>query len=213
MGLDRTIEGDSRYHSRKSDLSLIIKDVTHRRGDASMVEILVFSARYGRLAFFAARSTSERNRFQFPQTPFAEAREHGRSRRKSRDGEMFMLDHLDGVLDDYVAGHTEPDGVIPRDDLRIEMIGPQGTCTDCQAALRLWLDDVNGWCGVHFPLLGVSLRTRWTSGQQVRGNMRPDARDQSHVYGSPNAYAKGGVKGSYDEWGAAPRAEHHKLRF
>ena len=126
---------------------------------------------------------------------------------------MFMLDAVDRILDQYLDEHVLENGGYSRDEIRVEMVGPQGTCTDCQAGLTLWLTDTNKYFDNKGWPLKVSLRTRWTSGRAEMQGMRPNARDLSHTYGSLGAYPKNGLKGAADQHGFRAPAPHHKLKF
>lgn len=230
----------ARYTARKDATQDLINN-TPTRGAASSVAAKVFSGNFGLLGDVPIPNTGGGD----PRTDHARDRASGQQARyPSRDGEMYLIDAFDGIVKDYIQ--TNKNRLRPlnwhrrsrryvanndplNDEIRIEIVGPKGTCTDCQAALRSWLrkKQADFQHAVRYPYnldennvdwqnLGqagsvqVSLVTRWTDGRQVLDNVRMGTRSQSHTYGSPDANEKTAtLKGS----GTAKNKDHYKLAF
>jgi hypothetical protein len=196
-----TGEDPQRYFRRKMITAHSINEL-HATGvmDPSAVRVCIFSGREGLVANISPIRTNQRARDEVPHTPMSHIREdhHGGARSTdavSRDGEMFQIDEIREVIGQFVQarpgfamGHT--------DELRIELIGPRGTCTDCQAGLQV---AVNAWQGVMNETFGpgaitLSMVARWTAAQVEHGQRTNNRRDQSTTYGTTDAHGSPGPK-------------------
>jgi hypothetical protein len=219
--VQRRLEGEQQveHFKRKMITAYHINEVAASGTlDPSHVRLLVFSGREGLIANVSPIRTNQRPRDQNPHTPVSEIRagivpgsEARVARHASRDAEMFQLDELRDITTRFVA--TRPgfhSGY--SDELRIEMIGPRGTCEDCAAALgaaiQAWQVLFNETFGP--GVLKLSLMTRWTGPQRETGQRVGSGRDQSTVYGTTDAAFSLGPKVGPGEY--IP-AEHHKLRI
>lgn len=229
-----------RYTERKDETQKAING-TPNHGSAASVSALVFSGNFGLLASIPVPDPQGAD----PYTDHAYDRASGQTPRfPSHDGEMYLIDAMDEIVKQYLGDHGQ--GLRPlhynsrskqfvantdplHDEIRVEIVGPKGTCTDCQAALRSWLVDKmldfqyytkypkdlteKNFDWTNFGEAGsieISLVTRWTDGQQVRNNVRMDTQSQSHTYGSAQATQKDRtLKGS----GEDATQSHHKLKF
>ncbi len=249
-----------RYTDRKETTDHEIQS-THPGGAANEVVALVFSGNFGQLG----RITPPTGDFlPDPVTPLSKVRQSGNSSVASHDGEIYLIDGMNDLVDEYVAAHrkqlspgfygtgVDKDGFqgdvwMPNDNplhdgIRIEIIGPQGTCTDCQAALQQWLGGLKARFDklvrppalkAHVPQTGgapgsvaVSLVTRWTDGNKTQTGKRGDNRKGlSGDYGNSNATLKNGsLKGvtapstsASDQDGEVKEVKgsrpHYKLKF
>jgi len=150
-----------RYTARKKETEEALQK-TPGTGAANEVHALVFSGTYGQIGSFTPPSESERSKD--PKTDLSKVREGGKKvSESSKDGELYLIDKMENVLNKYwkaharslMRGHLEieksdwsppPKKWIPNkkpltDTIRIEIIGPKGTCTDCQRALKDWVKE------------------------------------------------------------------------
>lgn len=156
--------------------------------DPSYVRMLVFSGRRGLLAAIPPQTTASRPAREVPQTPVAEIREGQVVHHASRDGEMFMVPLLRNIVAAYVA-EMQQNAPAPQDEVRVEFMGPRGTCANCAEALRAL---AGAYQGVIDQTLGpgvlrLSMITRWTGPQQEWGPM-------GTRYGTTNAARSAGPK-------------------
>ncbi|WP_143436595.1 hypothetical protein [Hymenobacter crusticola] len=75
------------------------------------------------------------------------------------------------------------------DELRVEMVGPQGTCGDCQAAINQFVTDLKSQ-QMPFPkeAIKVSFNTRWLFEKKRAAKSRQNVPERSPYYGSDQAY-------------------------
>jgi hypothetical protein len=182
-------EDGGRHSARKQLLAGHLAQIAgDYHQDPSYVRMLVFSGRRGLVYYAPPRTTTSRPHGQTPHTPIADIREDGISNHESRDGEMFMVPILRDVIATQAALMQQQAPIAP-DELRIEMLGPRGTCSNCAEALREMtrsyqtaLDNALG-----LGTLRLSLITRWTGPQSEVGPM-------GTRYGTNNAAPSGGPK-------------------
>ncbi|MEH1983841.1 MAG: hypothetical protein V7L27_32055 [Nostoc sp.] len=143
---------------------------------------------------------------------------------KSKDGEMYLIDKLDVFFRGYF-NKEKVDAMKKSEDtehLRIELVGPRGTCEDCQAGLQKWLhNDLQGNANkaeigqkVSFSLVTRYLpeNKREEGGGSYTPDARKDASNMGSMYGHPDAkYKPEGIKAAkgqteYDK-------EHDRLKY
>ncbi len=178
-------EDTERCVSRKTALAQALSQARHGDPDPSGVRMLIFSGKRGLVQEFAPKTTKSRRAEEMPDTELAYLREGGtQGRYPSRDGEMFQLDALDNLLISVIDSVSSPPDP---DEIRIEMVGPQGTCQNCAEALRMKVHQLQQVSDEYSLKLKFSLITRWT-GAQLSFNKN------GKRYGTENASASNGPK-------------------
>lgn len=219
-------ENDENHWRRKLATANTIKQIKARElHDPSLVQVLIFSGRQGPVAELLPISTNQRQSNDVPDTAAAWIRDDHRggarySDQISRDGEMFQLELVDEAVARFLQKYFQHRPYQP-DELRLEFLGPRGTCTDCEVALR---EAVAAWQTVIDRELGtgtltLSLVARWTVPEQIEHNMRlgqsnnnnnnnnnhqHNKRDQSTTYGTTSATHSKGPTIDEDNWFPAP---------
>lgn len=241
-------EGYNRYKNRV-DLTAEVLGKIGPKEDADHVRLLVFSGKFGLLGKMhipeeVLNKDKEGEKKIAPAHKYVNIRAGGKSHPEldgSTDGEMYLITKMNSILADYIKRHrsqlspgrfTElqdsdewfkwnPNQNPLKDEIRVEILGPQGTCKDCQSALRVWVKDAamkikkqtkwpqnklvevrEGGAGT----VKISVVARWIDGNQIQTNKRKSSlKKQSTVYGSRQAAWKQRVKG------ASKRVPHHYL--
>jgi len=124
-----------------------------RRGNASEISALIFHNGQR----IKSIPTIHKGSRGFPSNDYAFARHGEDSTQKYDDGELHLIDEVQSFLPDYLASiredydqsgnyHTYPPFDASKQqqghEILIEMIGPKGTCEDCQEALGRYLHDL-----------------------------------------------------------------------
>lgn len=159
---------------------------------------------------------------------------------KSKDGEIYLIDKLNEFFAKYLFNKAKLDMMkMPEakvEHLRIELVGPRGTCEDCQAALQKWLhSDLQGKANEAEigQKVSFSLVTRYlpenNSKQEGQGSHASKARvgtgaeimKMGSMYGHPDAKRK--PKGietfAKEDKGYVPQeqrpnpTEHYRLKY
>lgn len=166
------------YGKRKRSRHRVIRRHLERaqnRTNASEVSLIVFHNGERVFSTPAIRKSQEDE----PSTSLVHARRGEDQPSLSKDGELFLIDQLNSFLPGYVKGikesydHSGKYQTYPSFDvskgqsrhaIRIEVVGPKGTCEDCQEALGRYLKELQTRHSQTSLGAGISykINTRWT---------------------------------------------------